>query len=30
MSKTRFLDEMAKAVNKRIDERDADVSMSMR
>jgi len=30
MSKTRFLDEMARAVNKRIDDGDAYVPMSMR
>ena len=30
MSKTRFLDEMARVVNKRIDDGDAYVPMSMR
>ena len=29
-SKTRFLDEMARVVNKRIDDGDAYVAMSMR
>jgi hypothetical protein len=30
MSKTRFLDEMARAVNKRVDDGDAYIPMSMR